>query len=98
MLRNLNLKFCREQNNKNDLLHLIVIPQLSDGWEHNYSTKTSQVGLANEQYMFSLKSMLWANVVRCLIIVTKVLAPFFDKMFLFKLLIFDSILQFQFYC
>ncbi len=33
------------------VFHLIVVPQLSSGWEHNYSTKTRQVGCINEQSM-----------------------------------------------
>jgi hypothetical protein len=38
-----------KQDNKIDLLHLIVVPQLSSGQQQNYSTKTSQEGRANEQ-------------------------------------------------
>jgi hypothetical protein len=34
---------------KIDLLHWIVLPQLSDGCQHNYSTKARQAGHANEQ-------------------------------------------------
>ncbi len=45
-----------KQYNKNFLLHLIVVPQLSGGWQHNYSTKTRQPGRANGQSMYSLKS------------------------------------------
>jgi hypothetical protein len=56
-LHNLNLKLYSKQYNKIVLLHLIVVPQLSGGWSHNYSTKTRQVGHANEQSMFSLRSM-----------------------------------------
>ncbi len=36
---------------------MIVAPQLSSGWWHNYSTKTRQEGRANEQSMYSLMSM-----------------------------------------
>jgi hypothetical protein len=39
-LHNYTLKFCSKQYNKIDLLQLIVVPQLSGGWQHNYSTKT----------------------------------------------------------
>jgi len=39
-------------------LHLIVVPQLSSGWWHNYSIKTRQVGCANEQSVYSLVSMV----------------------------------------
>ncbi len=35
------------------VLHLIVVPQLSSGQHHNYSTKTRQAGRANEQSMYS---------------------------------------------
>jgi hypothetical protein len=51
------LKLCSKQYNKIDLSHLIVAPQLSGGWRHNYSTKTRQAGCANEQSMYSLISM-----------------------------------------
>jgi len=35
-------------------MHLIVVPQLSSGQQHSYSTKTRQAGRANEQsYVFS---------------------------------------------
>ncbi len=57
-LHNLNLKLCSKQYNKVDLLHLIVVPQLSVGWQHNYLSKTRQSGQANEQSMYySLMSM-----------------------------------------
>jgi hypothetical protein len=35
-------------------LRLIVVPQLSVGWQQNYSTKTRQAGGANEQSIYSL--------------------------------------------
>jgi hypothetical protein len=38
------------------VLHLIVVPQLSSGWQHKYSTKTRQAGHENEHY--SLMSMV----------------------------------------
>ncbi len=53
-----NLKLCSKQYNKIYILHLIVAPQLSSGWQHNYSTKTRQTGCANEQSMYSLTSMV----------------------------------------
>jgi hypothetical protein len=53
----LNLKLCSKQYNKNFVLHLIVVQELSSGWQHNYSTKTSEAGRANEQSMRSLMSM-----------------------------------------
>jgi len=56
-LHSLNLKLCSKQYNKIFVLHLIVAPQLSSGWQHNYSTKTRQAGHANEQSMYSLMSM-----------------------------------------
>jgi hypothetical protein len=34
------------------------VPQLSGGWQHNYSTKTRQAGCANEQSMYSLLSLI----------------------------------------
>jgi len=56
-LHSLNLKLCSKQYNKKFVLHLIVAPQLSSGWQHNYSTKTRLAGRANEQSMYSLMSM-----------------------------------------
>jgi hypothetical protein len=58
---NLNLKLCSKQYNKIFVFHLIVAPQLSSGWQHNYSTKTRQAGRANEQSMYSLMSMFAAH-------------------------------------
>jgi hypothetical protein len=54
----LNLKLCSKQYNKNFVSRLIVAPQLSSIWQHNYSTKTRQAGRANEQSMYSLISMI----------------------------------------
>jgi hypothetical protein len=48
-LHSLNLKLCSKQLNKNFVLYLMLAPQLSSGWQHNYSTKTRQMGCANEQ-------------------------------------------------
>jgi hypothetical protein len=56
-LHNLNLKFCRKQYYNSNLLCQIVAPQLSGGWLHNVSTKTWQVGHANEQSFYSVLSM-----------------------------------------
>ncbi len=53
----MNLKLCCKQYDKINLWHLIVVPQLSRGWQHNYSTETRQAGCANEQSMYSLMSM-----------------------------------------
>ncbi len=50
-------KVCSKQYNKKIVLHLIVMPRLSSGRQHNYSTKTRQAGLANEQSMYFLRSM-----------------------------------------
>jgi hypothetical protein len=71
-LHSLNLKLCSKQYNKKFILHLILAPQLSSGWRHNYSTKTRQAGWANEQSMYSIMSMgiffkhqhyvIWPNV------------------------------------
>jgi hypothetical protein len=55
-LHSLNLKLCSKQYQK-IVLHLIVVPQQSSGWQHNYSTKTRQVGRANEQSIYSLMSI-----------------------------------------
>jgi len=47
----LNLKLWSKQFNYFDLLHLIVAPQLSGGWQHNHSTQTRLTGCTNEQSM-----------------------------------------------
>ncbi len=57
-LHSLNLDLCSKQYNKKIILHLIVVPQLSSGCQHDYSTKTSQAGCANEQSMYALMSLL----------------------------------------
>jgi hypothetical protein len=57
-LHSLNLKLCSKQYNKNFVLELIVVPQLSGDWQHNYSTKTRQAGQANGQSMYYLMSMV----------------------------------------
>jgi hypothetical protein len=57
-LHSTNLKLGSKEYNIILLLHLIVAPQLSRGWRHNYSTKTRQAGPANEQSMYSLMSMM----------------------------------------
>jgi len=56
-LQNFNLKSCSKQNYQIDLLPLIVVPQLSNGWWHDYSTKTRPVGHANEQSIYCLMSI-----------------------------------------
>jgi hypothetical protein len=43
-LHGLNLKLRSKQYNKKIVLHLILVPQLSSGWLHNYSTKAGQAG------------------------------------------------------
>jgi hypothetical protein len=58
MLSGLHSKLCNEQYNKKIALHLIVAPQLSSGWQHNYSNKTRPAGWANELSMYSLMSMV----------------------------------------
>jgi hypothetical protein len=58
----LNLKLCIKQYNKIELLHLIVVPQLSGGWQHNHPTKTRQASSANEQSMYSLMSILEKDI------------------------------------
>ena len=57
-LHSLNLKLCSKQYNKNFVLDLIVLPQLSSDWQHNYSTKTRQAGQANVQSMYYIMSMV----------------------------------------
>ncbi len=56
-LHSFNFKLYSKQYNKNFVLHLIVAPQQSSRWWHNYSTKPRQAGHANEQSMYSLMSM-----------------------------------------
>jgi hypothetical protein len=56
-LHNLNFKICTKQYNKIDVLHLIEVPQLGGGWQHNFSTKTRHAGRAIEHLMYSLMSM-----------------------------------------
>ncbi len=72
-LHNLNLKLCSKQYNKSDLLQLIVVPQLSGGWQHNYSTKTRQAGHANEQSLYSLMSMVKTFSIAALILMTLIM-------------------------
>jgi hypothetical protein len=57
-LHSSNLKLFGKQYNKNFLLHLIVVPQLSSGWQHNYSTKSRLADRANEPSMCSLMAMV----------------------------------------
>jgi hypothetical protein len=57
-LHSLEFKLCSNPFIKIVLLHLIMVPQLSGGWRHNYMTKTRQVGFPNEQSMYSLKSVV----------------------------------------
>jgi hypothetical protein len=57
-LHSTNLKLGSKQYNIILHLHLIVSPQLSSGWRHNYSTKTRQAGSAVEQSMYSLMSLM----------------------------------------
>jgi hypothetical protein len=65
-LHSFNLKLCSKQYTEKFVLRLIVVPQLSSGCKHNYSTKTRQAGWANEQYMYSLMSMAllqWRGII-----------------------------------
>jgi hypothetical protein len=53
----MHLKLCSKQYNKKFVLHLIVVPQLSSGWQHKYSTKNKAGGLAQRAvYVFSYVS------------------------------------------
>ncbi len=63
-LHNLSTKLCSKQYNKILVLHLIVVPHLGGSRWHNYSTKTRQVGRANEQSMYSLMSMVLMQATR----------------------------------
>jgi len=38
-----------------------VVPQLSNGWQHNYATKTKPAAHANEQSMYSLVSKIFTT-------------------------------------
>jgi hypothetical protein len=60
-LHKLNLKLRNKQYNEIDILHLIVVPKLRGGRQHNYSTKTRQAGHANEQSIYSIMSMYWSH-------------------------------------
>jgi hypothetical protein len=51
-IHSLNLKLFSKQYYKRIVLHLIVVPQLSSGWRHNYSTKTWKAGWANKQSVY----------------------------------------------
>jgi hypothetical protein len=46
-LHSLNLNLCSKQYNKKIVLLLIVVPQLSSGWQHKYSIKTRWAGQVN---------------------------------------------------
>jgi hypothetical protein len=46
----------------NKIVHLHLIVALSGRWRHNYSTKTRQVGHADEQYIYSLMSTAQSSV------------------------------------
>jgi hypothetical protein len=56
---------CFKQHNKIKILHLTVVPKLSGGWQHNYSTKTRQASHANEQSIYYVMSMVFANQFMC---------------------------------
>ncbi len=60
----MNLKLCSKQYNRIDILHWIVVPQLSGGWQHKYSIKTRQAGWANKQSMYSLTAMFKNKAIR----------------------------------
>jgi hypothetical protein len=71
----LKLKLCSQQYNKKFLLPLmIVVPQLSGGWQHNYSSRTRQAGCTNEQSMYYLMPMTGCH--QCLFFV----GGFFSKL------------------
>jgi hypothetical protein len=60
-LHHRNFNLCSKQYNKKFVLHLIVAPQQSSGWRHNFSTKTRQAGHASEQSMYSFMSMVLSD-------------------------------------
>jgi hypothetical protein len=68
---NLNLKLCSKQYKK-IVLHLIVVPQLSSGRQHDYSTITRQAGWANEQSMYSFMSIYGGHLLQKLCQCTQV--------------------------
>jgi hypothetical protein len=55
----LDLKLCHKWCKEIDLLHLIVVPQLGGGKQHNYSTKTSSLALPMSS--LCILSCLWAK-------------------------------------
>jgi hypothetical protein len=57
-------ELCSKEYNRIDILHWIVAPQIRDGLQHNYSTKTRQVDHANEQPMYSLMSTELTHISR----------------------------------
>jgi hypothetical protein len=58
-LHSFNFKLDSKQYNKNFVLHLIMAPQQSSRWQHDYSTKPRQAGHADGQSMYSLMSMAY---------------------------------------
>jgi hypothetical protein len=78
-LNSLNVNLCGKQYNKIDLLHLIVVPQLSSGWRHNYSTKTRNVGRAIEQSMYHDIHFILLNVTTAF---TKAIFQLFNQLLL----------------
>ncbi len=82
-LHSFNLKLYSKQYNKVFVLHLIVAPQLSSGWRHNYSTKTRQAGRTDEQSMYSLLSMVsFSQCLRTNIFNFSLSFSFYNKSFL----------------
>ncbi len=58
-------------------MHLIVAPQLSGGYQHNYPTKTVQAGHANEQSIYSLMSI--ARTISMFVVCSKLARLFREK-------------------
>jgi hypothetical protein len=56
-MHKLDLKLGSKQYYKTNLMHLIVVQQLSGGWWPNYSTKTRQAVCVNEHSIYSQLSM-----------------------------------------
>ncbi len=71
---NLNLKLSIKQYYKNDLLNLILAPQLGGGWQQSYSTKTRQAGSANHRRRIEYLSMLpmsSLSIMSCLCLISQ---------------------------
>ncbi len=64
-LYSLNLKLWSKEDNKNFVLHLIVVPQLSSGWEHNTQPKQGRWAGQWAVYVLSYVYETLAQAVCC---------------------------------